>query len=140
MKNKETTWLQTAGILLFAAPPAQWHYTACIVFQGDIWYDELFTEVGLYQPAGGRMISLCGEGCIRRFIIFWQNSGDFCRFLCLPGECGDYKQGRVGTRLIWGCWIPLFPSRRRYGCWLCLVYFPSVCLPCRRCTQLYSRK
>ena len=81
MKNKEkTTWLQTAGILLFAAACTMALYSLYLCFGSDIWYDELFTEGFISQPVG-RMISLAVKDVHPPlYYLLVKIAVDFCRF------------------------------------------------------------
>lgn len=117
MKKKEkTTWLQTAGILLFAAACTMALYSLYLCFGSDIWYDELFTEGFISQPVGAHDFP-CGEGCASAALLSsGKNSGGFLPLFCAFRECGDYKQGRVGTALSGAAGI--FPCLLTQTVWL----------------------
>ncbi len=126
MKNKEkTTWLQTAGILLFAAACTMALYSLYLCFGSDIWYDELYGR--LYEPAGGAHDFPCGEGCASAaYYLLVKMTVDFCRFFVPSANAVIISKvvsvlpylGLLGYSLVF--------LRRRYG-WLCAGLF-SFCI------------
>lgn len=127
MKNKEkTTWLQTAGILLFAAACTMALYSLYLCFGSDIWYDELFTEGFISQPVG-RMISLAVKDVHPPlYYLLVKIAVDFCRFFVPSANAVIISKvvsvlpylGLLGYSLVF--------LRRRYG-WLCAGLF-SFCI------------